>query len=157
MLSFPGSAMALLFIVTVLVVAICRIHLKRQSLLSNRYLTNMTSSRSSSSTARPHHHHHHITPLYEMCRELHTNPTNEFQPTTGFLVTYNINNGVQFVGRPVSPPPYTEVVTTPPREGPPPAYISQENLNRIVQPESGQNEPEPEAADATTPLTSEAD
>lgn len=144
--------MALLFIVTVLVVAICRIHLKRQSLLSNRYLT---SSRSSSSTLRPHHHHHHIAPLYEMCRELHTNPTNEFQPTTGFLVTYNINNGVQFVGRPVSPPPYTEVVSTPPREGPPPPYISQENLNRTVQSESGENEPE--AADASTPLTAEAD
>jgi hypothetical protein len=110
-----GSAMALLFIVTVLVVAICRIHLKRQTLLNNRCST---------ATARSplHHHHHHIAPLF--CRE--------FQPANqmGFLVTYNINNGVQFVGRPVSPPPYTEVVTTPPREGPPPPYISEENLTR---------------------------
>jgi hypothetical protein len=91
-----------------------------------------------------------------MCRELHNSPPNEFQtPTTGFLVTYNINNGVQFVGRPVSPPPYTEVVTTPPREGPPPPYISQENLNRAAQTEGGQNE-DAEPADASTPLTSNA-
>lgn len=41
---------------------------------------------------------------------------------------YNINSGVQFVGRPVEPPPYSEVVASPPREGPPPPYVSCENL-----------------------------
>lgn len=29
--------------------------------------------------------------------------------TPGFLVTYNINNGVQIVGHAVDPPPYSEV------------------------------------------------
>lgn len=43
-------------------------------------------------------------------------------------MTYNINNGVQFVGRPVEPPPYSEIAPVPPREGPPPPYVSQENL-----------------------------
>ncbi|XP_059482983.1 low-density lipoprotein receptor class A domain-containing protein 3-like [Neocloeon triangulifer] len=147
-----GSAMALLFIVTVLVVAICRIHLKRQSLLNNRCQTSRSSSTSRS------HHHHHIQPLYEMCRELH-NPANDFQPTPGFLVTYNINNGVQFVGRPVSPPPYTEVVSTPPREGPPPPYISQENLVRAAQQEQQQTSQseEGDVTDASTPLTTSED
>lgn len=43
-------------------------------------------------------------------------------------MTYNINNGVQFVGRPVNPPPYSEIVRAPPREGPPPPYASHENI-----------------------------
>lgn len=41
---------------------------------------------------------------------------------------YNINSGVQFVGRPIEPPPYSEVIASPPREGPPPPYVSCENL-----------------------------
>jgi len=50
---------------------------------------------------------------------------------SGLLVTYNINNGVQFVGRPTdNPPPYSEesTITIPPAEGPPPPYCSVENL-----------------------------
>lgn len=47
---------------------------------------------------------------------------------TGVSIMYNINSGVQFVGRPAEPPPYSEVVAEPPREGPPPPYVSCENL-----------------------------
>jgi hypothetical protein len=79
--------------------------------------------------------HHHIPNLYDldMCMNRpFVTPIDETTHTPGFLVTYNINNGVQFVGRPVNPPPYCEVVSTPPREGPPPPYISHENLPRAA-------------------------
>ncbi|KAK9506503.1 hypothetical protein O3M35_008429 [Rhynocoris fuscipes] len=43
----------------------------------------------------------------------------------GLLVTYNINNGVHIVGKPIEPPPYTEVAPNPPlNQGPPPPYLS---------------------------------
>ena len=47
---------------------------------------------------------------------------------TGVSIMYNINSGVQYVGRPAEPPPYSEVIAEPPREGPPPPYMSCENL-----------------------------
>ncbi|CAB3363203.1 Hypothetical predicted protein [Cloeon dipterum] len=143
-----GLSLLLLVVVITLAGCICKTHWKRQSVLSNRY----QASESSSSATRTHQHHHHMQPLYDMCRELR-NPPNEFQPPTGFLVTYNINNGVQFVGRPVSPPPYTEVMSSPPREGPPPPYISQENLVRNAQ-QGQQHSGLSDEAEVTTPLTS---
>lgn len=91
-------------------------------------------------------------------------PTDEITHTPGFLVTYNINNGVQFVGRPVNPPPYCEVVSTPPREGPPPPYISHENLPRAAAAEEGEQdgtedavEEEEESVEVTRPLRSDED
>ena len=54
-------------------------------------------------------------------------------PNTSLLVTYNINNGVQLMGRPVEPPPYEEVATAGHgnrnRDEPPPPYVSRENLS----------------------------
>ena len=56
-------------------------------------------------------------------------------PTSGLLVTYNINNGVQFMGnRPLHPPPYSEIMRVPPREGPPPPYDSRENISMAAAP-----------------------
>jgi len=49
----------------------------------------------------------------------------------GLLVTYNINNGVQFVGRPQDPPPYSEIIGSPPIDGPPPPYTSVEDVRDI--------------------------
>lgn len=51
-----------------------------------------------------------------------------FINSIGVSIMYNINSGVQFVGRPVEPPPYSEAIAVPPREGPPPPYVSCENL-----------------------------
>jgi hypothetical protein len=54
-------------------------------------------------------------------------------PNTSLLVTYNINNGVQLMGRPVEPPPYEEVAAGGHgggnRDEPPPPYVSLENLS----------------------------
>lgn len=54
-------------------------------------------------------------------------------PNTSLLVTYNINNGVQLMGRPIEPPPYEEVATSGQghnnRDEPPPPYVSRENLS----------------------------
>lgn len=52
-------------------------------------------------------------------------------PNASLLVTYNINNGVQLMGRPVEPPPYEEVANQGAnnRDEPPPPYVSRENLN----------------------------
>ncbi|CAG7832160.1 unnamed protein product [Allacma fusca] len=109
-----GCAMAFMFIITIMVIAICRVHLKRSSLQ---------------------HYPHHLPQSGQRQDSwgnifLHT--TGGGIPYTsaasGLLVTYNINNGVQFVGRPVNPPPYSEVIRAPPREGPPPPYASDENI-----------------------------
>ncbi|XP_026286468.1 uncharacterized protein LOC113212096 [Frankliniella occidentalis] len=114
-----GCAMAFMVIVTILVIAICRVHMKR-SLMAGATI----SPGAHLSGARP-----GMGRIPQQMYDVdlffgHTRP--------GLLVTYNINNGVQFVGRPVDPPPYSEVVSTPPREGPPPPYVSHENLSRTV-------------------------
>lgn len=136
--------MAFMFIVTILVIAICRVHIKR---------TIVSRCPRSHQCGRPGSPLRPTLPLYDidMFLDRQTDAT-----TAGLLVTYNINNGVQFVGRPIDPPPYCEVIDTPPREGPPPPYVSRENLNiqteRIetdvtVEPESTYYVPE--TSDAT--------
>lgn len=112
---FSGCVMAFMFIVTILVIAICRVHLKRsisRCPLNHQHL-------------RPGSPLRTTLPLYDLDMLL------DRQPDThgGLLVTYNINNGVQFVGRPIDPPPYCEIIDTPPREGPPPPYVSRENIS----------------------------
>lgn len=115
-----GCAMAFMFIVTILVIAICRVHLKRNVV-----------------SRCPLHHQHVRTgsplrpglPLYDIDMFLDRH-THQESHSGGLLVTYNINNGVQFVGRPIDPPPYCEIIDAPPREGPPPPYVSRENLSR---------------------------
>jgi hypothetical protein len=111
--------MAFMFVVTVLIVAICRIHLKRQSPRRCPDSVMRVPDTAMRVLTRP----AHLQQLYDLDVCL-----NRSAALTDILVTYNINNGVQFVGRPVSPPPYCEVVSTPPREGPPPPYASQENV-----------------------------
>jgi hypothetical protein len=119
--------MAFMFIVTILVIAICRVHMKRSSLLTR------CPGAASGNRAPQHRHHHGLQhmPLYDLDVLLNHAPyppASSVSPHTGLLVTYNINNGVQFVGRPLDPPPYCEIVAYPPREGPPPPYASHENL-----------------------------
>ncbi|CAG7837733.1 unnamed protein product [Allacma fusca] len=112
-----GCAMAFMFIITIMVIAICRVHLKR---------TNLS------------HYPHHLPQSgqrQDSWGNIFLHSTGGSGPYTsaasGLLVTYNINNGVQYVGRPVNPPPYSEVVRAPPREGPPPPYASEENIATV--------------------------
>ena len=130
--------MAFMFIVTILAIAICRVHMKRSSLLTRcpgargggLMMTPHAGNRA------PHHHHHGLqhVPLYDLDVLLNRPypPSSSVPSHSGLLVTYNINNGVQFVGRPIDPPPYCEIVASPPREGPPPPYASHENLSRTT-------------------------
>lgn len=174
-----GCAMAFMFIVTILVVAICRVHMKRtctpggiasvstahgircarlannsnrfpngglgrgaptHSLLVHHPHASLSSDPSATSTS-----HLHSLQLYDLDlylnaatmpsgngRENVQSPQTTNQNPHSLLVTYNINNGVQFVGRPVDPPPYCEVMSAPPREGPPPPYVSQEDISSAV-------------------------
>lgn len=112
--------MAFMVIVTILVIAICRVHMKR-TLMAGATISPGTHANFTGVSG----HGRIPQQMYDVDLFFgHTRP--------GLLVTYNINNGVQFVGRPVDPPPYSEVVSTPPREGPPPPYVSHENLSRTV-------------------------
>ncbi|XP_071441289.1 low-density lipoprotein receptor class A domain-containing protein 3-like [Hetaerina americana] len=166
-----GCAMAFMFIVTILVVAICRVHMKRSSTLggiasvtpSHRMRCSRLTNNGgrfpggalprNSATHSLLTHHQPIDPapnsplhslqLYDL--DVYLNAATSLPPGSGrdpsqssrmanqnphsLLVTYNINNGVQFVGRPVDPPPYCEVMSAPPREGPPPPYVSHEDIS----------------------------
>ncbi|XP_024936785.1 uncharacterized protein LOC107263673 isoform X4 [Cephus cinctus] len=110
-----GCAMAFMFIVTILVIAICRVQMKRA--MNSRCSQQM---RIGCSRTR------HTVPLYDL--DVYLNRTTAANRPGGVSFMYNINGEVQFVGRPVEPPPYSEVVAVPPREGPPPPYVSCENL-----------------------------
>lgn len=119
--------MAFMFIVTIIIIAICRVHIRRNPLsrcpaASNRNLTNGRGNANLPANF-------HGLPFYDL--DLYFNRpgfNNDLMSVNPLLVTYNINNGVQFVGRPIDPPPYCEIVASPPREGPPPPYASQENI-----------------------------
>lgn len=111
--------MAFMVIVTILVIAICRVHMKRTLMAGATISPGAHLSGTRSGAGRMPQQMYDVDLFFG-----HTRP--------GLLVTYNINNGVQFVGRPVDPPPYSEVVSTPPREGPPPPYVSHENLSRYI-------------------------
>ncbi|KAK6621767.1 hypothetical protein RUM44_001574 [Polyplax serrata] len=122
-----GCAMAFMFIVTIIVIAICRVHVRR-TLLSrcptvNR---NMTLGRGDNSQMNQ----LNGLSFYDLDQYFNRSglSRNNLMSINPLLVTYNINNGVQFVGRPVDPPPYCEIVTSPPKEGPPPPYVSHEDL-----------------------------
>lgn len=126
-----GCTMAFLFIVAILVIAIYRVHMKRSSLHSRCH--GIRGGVIHAGNRAAHHHHHALqnVPLYDVDVLLHHTsypPSSSVSPQSDSLVTLNINNGVQFVGRPVDPPPYCEVVSSPPRDGPPPSYASIENL-----------------------------
>uniref|UniRef100_A0A1B6M648 Uncharacterized protein n=1 Tax=Graphocephala atropunctata TaxID=36148 RepID=A0A1B6M648_9HEMI len=106
-----GCAMVFMIVVTILVIAICRVHMKRT------FFTQCPVN-----VAQPPQN----TPLYDLDVILNRGCTLD----RGFLVTYNINNGVQIVGQAIDPPPYCEVISLPPREGPPPPYTSHETLDQ---------------------------
>ncbi|PSN35081.1 hypothetical protein C0J52_17294 [Blattella germanica] len=130
-----SCAMAFMFIVTILAIAICRVHMKRSSLLTRCPGARGGLMMNPAGNRGPHHHHglQHV-PLYDLDVLLNRPPyasTSAVPNHSGLLVTYNINNGVQFVGRPIDPPPYCEIVASPPREGPPPPYASRESLSQI--------------------------
>ncbi|XP_046682758.1 uncharacterized protein LOC124369084 isoform X1 [Homalodisca vitripennis] len=107
-----GCAMVFMIVVTVLVIAICRVHMKR-TFVTQCPVNVMQPSQN--------------TPLYDLDAILNQ----RYSRDRDFLVTYNINNGVQIVGHAIDPPPYCEqVISVPPREGPPPPYSSHERLDQ---------------------------
>jgi len=103
--------MAFMVIVTILVIAICRVHMKR-TLMAGATIT------PDNCAANGHRRIYDVDFLLAHPRPL--------------VVTYNINTGVRIVDRPIDPPPYSEVLSTPPPEGPPPPYFSHENLSWTV-------------------------
>ncbi|XP_035714547.1 uncharacterized protein LOC110858417 isoform X2 [Folsomia candida] len=118
-----GCSMAFMFIITIMVIAICRVHLRRTALTQMNHNHHHGQLRGLGSAGAP-------APFGDILFN-----SGGAMPYTanasGLLVTYNINNGVQFMGRsrPTNPPPYSfEQPSLPPREGPPPAYSSVENL-----------------------------
>lgn len=109
-----GCALVFMIIVTILVIAICRVHMKRSP------STHIPNNRRVFATTAYHRAFTQEIGVYDLDISLNR------PDGLGLLVTYNINNGVQIVGSPIDPPPYSEVASLPPREGPPPPYtISQ--------------------------------
>lgn len=147
-----GCAVAFVLIVTFTVIAVCRVHTRR-SALANAYAAYRSDARvwsdldsylASSGTS-----HHQRWGRGLLRSDLSRSPAlvlNSFGtehgpgPNTSLLVTYNINNGVQLMGRPVEPPPYAEVApaghgraaTNQQRDEPPPPYVSRENLSEAA-------------------------
>lgn len=118
--------MAFMFIVTIIVIAICRVHVKRTISHCLATNTNLAFPRGSNVSGNQ----LNGFPFYDLdlCFNRSGLNGNDLRSVNPLLVAYNINNGVQFVGRPVDPPPYCEIVTSPPKEGPPPPYASHEDL-----------------------------
>ncbi|XP_054279601.1 low-density lipoprotein receptor class A domain-containing protein 3-like isoform X2 [Macrosteles quadrilineatus] len=116
-----GCVLVFMIVMTVLVIAICRVHMKRS--LMSQCPTNPSQTSQLSQN----------TPMYDLDVYLNRGCVvdRDLAPP-GFLVTYNINNGVQIVGHTIDPPPYCEVICSPPKEGPPPPYSSRETLNRSL-------------------------
>ena len=118
--------MAFMFIVTIIVIAICRVRV-RQTFLTRCPAANRTFDRDGNMLGN-----HQLNGLSFYDIDLYFNRTgfnrNDMMSLDPLLVTYNVNNGVQFVRRPVEPPPYCEIVTSPTKEGPPPPYSSHEDI-----------------------------
>jgi len=109
-----GCAVAFLIIVMALVVAICRLHILRKS---NRNNVIRGAGRA----------HPPIT-LHDLDIYFSERSEEERGDFQHIGITYNINHGVQIMGRQGQPPPYS---TTPRRgvgRGPPPPYMSNENI-----------------------------
>nr|CAD7266419.1 unnamed protein product [Timema shepardi] len=122
-----GCGVTFMFIITMLVLTVGRTHLKRFLISppAQRCGTQISPQRVNRSTR--HHHGLQDVPLYDLdCFPNHS--LNNGSPSL-LSVSYNVPNDNNFVGRPVDPPPYCEVLAPPPREGPPPPYASQDNLS----------------------------
>ena len=69
--------------------------------------------------------------------------------SSGVMVAYNINSGVQFVTRPgMNPPPYSEMPHAPPfdRMLPPPPYTSTDNLAAAIPAQNSEDTHEPQSS-----------
>jgi len=109
-----GCAIAFIVIVLALGVAICRLHILRKS---NRNAVVRGAGRA----------HPPIT-LHDLDIYFSERGEEERGDLQHIGITYNINHGVQIMGRQAQPPPYS---TTPRRgggRGPPPPYMSNENI-----------------------------
>jgi len=111
-----GCAVAFIVIVLSLGVAICRLHILRKSTRNNQVVRG-------AGRAHPPITLHDLDIYFS---ERGEEDRGDFQHIG---ITYNINHGVQIMGRNAQPPPYS---TTPRRggggRGPPPPYMSSENI-----------------------------
>ena len=130
-----GCAVAFVIILSFTIIAVCRVHVRR-SALTNAYAAYRSDPRiwsdldtylaSNARWARG-----FLRSDLSRSPGLVLNSYGVSDPSAStLLVTYNINHGVQLVGRPIEPPPYEEVAVQVTREEPPPPYVSQENLNQ---------------------------
>uniref|UniRef100_T1JE00 Ig-like domain-containing protein n=1 Tax=Strigamia maritima TaxID=126957 RepID=T1JE00_STRMM len=121
-----GCAVAFVFIVTIMVIAVCRVHMKRSAMTTHptSRIASVTPNMGAIDQRRVFDDGGFGDPfVYD--------PTSPSNNPANLLVTYNIRNGIQFVGRLVKPPSYSEIVqeaTMP--EGPPPPYPSSDNLQQ---------------------------
>ena len=111
-----GCAVAFIVIVLSLGVAICRLHILRKSTRNNQVVRGAGRA------------HPPIT-LHDLDIYFSERGEEERGDFQHIGITYNINHGVQIMGRNAQPPPYS---TTPRRggggRGPPPPYMSSENI-----------------------------
>lgn len=146
-----SCAIAFIFITTVMVVAICRIHMRKSamSLHSRRHCssTNRTGlwrswfgeRRSTIASSQNHGNnqegrsHMSDADLEDVSSDIdHSQvPLNPYSCTLSshgsFIVSYSVGNGVHFIRHLPKPPPYSETLIT--SSGPPPPYSSVENIN----------------------------
>jgi len=136
-------------IVTFTVIAVCRVHMRR-SALANAYAAYRTDARVwsdldsyiASSNGRWSRGLLRAGDLSRspglVLNSFSGDPGLGHGPNTSLLVTYNINNGVQLMGRPIEPPPYEEVAAAGHSNShgrtdePPPPYVSRENLSQQI-------------------------
>lgn len=141
MYTIIGCAVAFVLIVTFTVITVCRVHMRR-SALPNAYAAYRSDTRVWSDLDSYLATSNNRWTRGLLRSDLSRSPglvLNSYGdaggpgPNTSLLVTYNINNGVQLMGRPVEPPPYEEVAAgrhaTGNRDEPPPPYVSRENLS----------------------------
>ena len=130
-----GCAVAFVLIVTFTVIAVCRVHMRR-SALANAYAayrsdTRVWSDLDSYLASNGRWNRGLLRSDLSRSPGLVLNSFGVNDPSANtLLVTYNINNGVQLMGRPIEPPPYEEVAIQGPRDEPPPPYVSRENLHQ---------------------------
>ncbi|XP_022252057.1 uncharacterized protein LOC106468044 [Limulus polyphemus] len=146
-----SCAIAFIFITTVMVVAICRIHMRKSamSLHSRRRCSSTSRSglwrswfgerRSANGNLQNHGNNQegrsHVSDadLEDASSDIdHSQvPLNPYSCTLSshgsFIVSYSVGNGVHFIRHLPKPPPYSETLIT--SSGPPPPYSSVENIN----------------------------
>ncbi|CAD6227250.1 GSCOCG00011955001-RA-CDS [Cotesia congregata] len=116
-----GCAMAFIFIVTILAIAICRVQFKRaiSTTCNQRSRNSYCQTNRASSIHVPNHHDDLDRPL--------NRPLDDLQREASTM--YNVTGKLQFTDCLSKPPSYSEIMALQSEEGPPPVYVSCDELN----------------------------